>query len=147
MAVKRKASAPKRLDTEQYAADVEQFLALEAQMAEFDKRKKEIRLRLVDAIEQFGEADDKGHIFLDLPDEVRGVAGLKWERRVSRNLDADKAEKVLDKQGLLADAQTTITVLDESKIEALFYEDKITKRQYDSMFPETETRALQKVKA
>lgn len=148
MPVKRTVSKKKAtLDEAALAETAEQYLTVKGQAEDFAKRQKTLRDRLVDYIEQFGEEDSDGHIFLDLPVEIDGFSALKWEKRVSRNLAADEAEVLLKKKRLLTSCQTTITVLDESKIEALFFEGKITEEEWDEMFPAKEVRALKTVKA
>lgn len=146
--VKRTVKKPTtKFDPKAFQETAEQWSTVKKEKEAAQKRQDTLRLRLVSIVEQFGEADDYGHVFLDLDEEVDGLSGFKWERRVSRPLDEDEAEAILKKRRLLSACQTTITVLDESKIEALMYEGKITDEEYAKMFPEKETRALQPVKA
>jgi hypothetical protein len=133
MPVKRTVSKKKvTLDEDALAETTEQYLTVKGQAEDFAKRQRTLRDRLVDYIEQFGEEDADGH---------------KWEKRVSRALSEDDAEALLKRKRLLKECQTTITVLDESKIEALFFEGKITEAEWDEMFPAKEVRALKTVKA
>jgi hypothetical protein len=148
MPVKRTVSKKKvTLDEDALAETTEQYLTVKGQAEDFAKRQRTLRDRLVDYIEQFGEEDADGHILLDLPAEIDGFGALKWEKRVSRALSEDDAEALLKRKRLLKECQTTITVLDESKIEALFFEGKITEAEWDEMFPAKEVRALKTVKA
>lgn len=145
--VKKKAEETAVLDTLELVEIAEQFFTTKTQAAAYAERQKTLRDRLAELVEQFGDTDSDGHIFLDLPREIDGFGSLKWEKRVSRSLDADKAEDMLKGKRLLKSCQTTITVLDESKIEALVFQGKITTEEWDEIFPAKEIRALKPVKA
>lgn len=104
-------------------------------------RKAELKQRILGFLEKGGYKDDHGSIWLDLP-EGAPVAHVKNERRVSKNFDDSKAEPFLKKRKLYDQCTTTITVLDEQKVLALFYEDKITEKELDALYTESETFAL-----
>lgn len=141
--VKKKAS----YDEAEVEETFEQWCAVKAQAEEFTKRQGTLRTRLIDWVEQFGETDDKGHIRLSLRNTVAGFAGMKYERRVSHRLDEDAAEKILAKKRLLKQCQTTITVLDEAKIELLVFNGKLTDEERAEIFPSSETWAFKPEKA
>lgn len=131
----------KGLDEAAVSETFEQWNLVKQQVEEFGKRQSTLRSRLVDWLEQYGEADDKGHLRLPLRN-IAGFAGLKYEKRVSRHLDPDAAERILAKKRLLKQCQTTITVLDESAIELLMFNKKLTDEEYAEIFPSSETWAF-----
>lgn len=137
----------KTVDNEGLAETFEQWSTTKKMAEEMGKRVSQLRERLVTALNEYGYQDDKGNIRLDLPYEIDGMGNLKYERRSRRVLDPDEAEKLLAKKGILEECQTTITVIDESAIEAAFYQKKITQKEYDAMFPVVESYALKAEKA
>ena len=88
-----------------------------------------------------GYKDDHGSLWLDLP-EGAPIGHVKYERRVTKSLDDEAAEKFLKKKKLYDQCLTTLTVLDEQKLLALFYEDKITEDELDALYGESESFAM-----
>ena len=123
----------------------EQWVEVRKQKETYEARQKTLRDRLGELVTEHGETDEDGHTWIDLPTPVDDLTGFKWEKRTIQNLDEDVAETVLKKRRLLKSCQTTITVLDESKIEALYFQEKITDEEYAEMFPKSSTYALQRV--
>lgn len=104
----------------------------QAQAAE--RRQTELRDVLKGEVETQGYLDDKGSLYLDLPEPVPGrkldskgnevtfvVETLKNERRVTQVLNEDKAEALLTEKELLDEGtRLVLRVTDQSKaIEAL----------------------------
>jgi hypothetical protein len=132
-------SKPKPASLKALVDKFRQFATLKQQVEAQEERLGALKADLSTSVETLGYQDDKGHFFLDLPEEVE-VGGkvfrtLKRERRATVGFDAARAEALLADKGLLAECQTTIVVLDEQKIKEAFYEKKISKRDLDKMFP------------
>ena len=125
--------------------DVIQFEGLREQMELLEKRQNEIKGRLKGVIEELGEEDDKGNLILPFDDdfaEQYHVSSLMNQRRVTQKLDETKAEKILDKHGLLADCQTTVVTLDQDKIMAQYFEGNLTEDEVDAMITKKVTFAF-----
>jgi hypothetical protein len=140
--VRKRLPSRNTLDEIAFVETADQWSFVKSEHAELGKRLGSLRNRLVDMVEQFGEQDDDGHVWLNLPKLVGKLKGFKWESRKSRNLDEDAAEKLLTEKGLLKSCQTRIVVLDEAKIEQAYYAGKLDDDDWDVLFPVKETRAL-----
>lgn len=68
---------------------------------------------LMPALIAYGEAHgDKGqHLAIELPEEVDGFVRLVRRANTSNLLDIDKAEKLLEEKGILAECQTISVVI------------------------------------
>lgn len=121
---------------------IRQNAVLKDRMDELTAIQSDVKKNLKQGIEELGEADDRGHIVVDVNDEVSGVARVMNQKRVSKNLDMDVAETVLKERGLYERCVTMVPVLNEDEIMAAFYEGDITEDDIDTMFPSKVTWAL-----
>lgn len=87
----------------------------------------DMKATLMSYVEEAGEPDDKGHVWVELPTTVEGFNALKRERRASEFIDEEIAEAELRKLGLWEKCQKQITVLDDDVLYGLAYEGKIPK--------------------
>jgi hypothetical protein len=123
---------------------VQQFLSLKHEIAFLTGRQNALKDSLMKEVEENGEPDEKGSLFLTLHTPVtvedQTFSVLKRERRVSQFFKADEATALLEAKGLLAEA-TTIPepepYLDQDKIYILLQEEKLTEAEVDSMFGES----------
>jgi hypothetical protein len=123
------------LNKEDLTRNVQQFVSLKDEINLLTNRQKEIKTRLVDLLKEFGEVDSKGHIVLDVDDNVTGVSKITHQRKVSKNLDMDIAEKILAEKGLTERCVKLVPSLDEAEIMASFYRGDLTEEDIDAMFP------------
>lgn len=123
-----------------------QWVKLKDEIQFMTDRQKQLRNQMLSAIEVDGEKDEKGSLFLELDEPVehdgKTYGLLKKERRVGTSFLEDDAEKLLEAKGLLAEAQTTIVVLDQDAIYRLHQEGKLSEAEIDSMFEEKITWAF-----
>lgn len=126
--------------------DFRAFVKLKHQIDDLTKMQSEIKTRLTEVLEKYGEVDDKGHIWYDLPDAVDGYKGMQRQRRVSQKLDMDAAQDILDNLGLSDRCVKMVPSLDEDEVMACLYEGLLTEDQVDAMFPKTITWAFIPVK-
>ncbi len=110
-----------------------EFVTLGTQITQMNSRKTELRDRLAETVEKYGQADDYGHIFLDLPEKVANVVGFKRERRVSTRINEDRAEELLKRKKLWDECTTTITVIDEEKLAKAVFNKKLSEDEFDSL--------------
>lgn len=130
------------MDIESVKNDVRQYVALKDQANLINDRQTEIKKRLTSIIDENGKYDERGHISLDIEDEVSGVASIVKQRKVSKNLDMQVAEDLLTKRGIKDACIEMVPTLNESAIMAAFYEGKLSEEDIDAMFPEKVTYAF-----
>jgi len=121
--------------------NVRQFLFLKTEIGALSSRQSEIKSRLLDEIEGV-DSDDKGHKVLEFDDRLVGHVKVTKQRRVSKTLDMEIAERILTERGIKDTCVKTITVLDDAAIMAAFYSGYLTEEDIDAMFPAKESFAL-----
>ena len=110
--------------------EVQQFVALKDEINLLTNRQKEIKERLVASLKEYGEVDGRGHIVLEVNDPITGTEKITHQRKVSKSLDMDVAEKILKEQCI-----KMVPMLDEAEIMASFYRGDLTEEDIDAMFP------------
>lgn len=121
---------------------VKQYVNLKRRIDDLTKEQIVLKGELSDIVDKEGEPDDKGHIWLQLPDEVEGVSSLKRERRVSQSLDMDAAILILTQKGLAERCIKPVPTIAEDEVMAALYEGKLTEEDVDTMFPKKITWAF-----
>lgn len=121
---------------------VRQYKGIKDEQAMFAEREKELKARITKILEESGEVDDRGSKRLEVDDDVSGIASITWQRRVSKNLDMETADKILTNKGLESRCIVMVPAIDEQEIMAAFYEDLLTESDVDAMYPEKVTWAL-----
>jgi hypothetical protein len=81
------------------------------------KRTDELKSELGKIVEQYGQADDKGHLWVGV-----GSHALKRERRVSKNLNVDAAETWAKGNGLWEEVSEVVERLSEDRLLSLAWE-------------------------
>ncbi len=123
------------LDRKQLQNNVQQFVALKEEITRLSDRKKELQERLVTVLKEYGEVDGRGHIILEVNDPVTGTEKITHQRKVSKSLDMDAADKILSEKNLKDKCIVMVPTLDESQIMASFYKGELTEEDIDAMFP------------
>lgn len=121
---------------------VRQNSVLKERLDELTAIQSDVKKNLKQGIEELGEADDRGHIIVEIDDEVSGIARVMNQKRVSKTLDIEVAEKLLTERGIHDRCITMVPVLNEDEIMAAFYEGAISEEDIDTMFPAKVTWAL-----
>ena len=119
-----------------YMLDVVEFIELRRRIEDLTKQKAAIQSQLSDLVDEVGEPDEKGHIWLRLPQEVGGYTALQRQRKVSQSLDEDVAEELLKSKGLFDRCYAMRPVLKEDEVMAAHFEGLITEEEIDKMFPQ-----------
>ena len=122
-------------DLSEITKKVQQYVALKDQLDLLTKRQKEIKADLQNSVTLYGEVDGRGHTVLEINDPVTGVDKLTQQRRISKSLDADAAEKILGDKGLLEECLEFIPTINEEAVMAAFYKGQLTEADIDAMFP------------
>lgn len=102
----------------------------------------DIKERLRDGLKELGEVDDRGHVVVEINDDLTGIKKVVNQRKVSKSLDMSVAEEVLKEKGLHERCVMMVPVLDEEAIMAAYYEGLVTEEDIDKMFPAKVSWAL-----
>lgn len=105
-------------------------------------RKNELRDRMLEALEREGYEDDRGHLYLDLPEEIGGRTKICRQRRVSQRIDHEAAEKLLKKKKLWEDCTKVVRVLEEDLLAKAVFEGRLTQAEFESVKVTSETFAF-----
>ena len=119
-----------------------QHVTLKERIAELTTLMNDVKKNLKTAIESFGEENDRGHLVVDLGNDVPGYSRAMNQKRVSQTLDMEVAEALLKERGIYDECTTTVTVLDEGKVMSALYKNQLTEEDIDAMFAYKVTWAL-----
>jgi hypothetical protein len=137
--------APKIEDP--FLSKVREFLGLRSRVADLTARQDELKKELSDVVDTDGEPDEKGSLYIQLPEEIDGYTALKRQRKVSQSLDADTAEKLLKEKGLFDRCYIMEPVLKEDEVMACLYDGLLSEEEIDIMFPKRVSYAFVPVKS
>ena len=126
------------LDKKQLTNEAKQYKSLKNEIKFLTDRLGEIKERLNDAVKELGEVDGRGHITLELDDEIK----VTNQRKVTKNLDNDTAMKILTDKNLLDDCAPLVRQVDQDAVMAAVYKNQLTEEEVDLMFPAKVTYAL-----
>lgn len=124
-------------DTNYLERLAEEYKKSKEALAVVEKRTNDMKKELSVAVEQFGIADDKGHLWLQV-----GDLNLKREKRVSRSFDSQSAEQWARDNGHWDDVKEVIEVLSEDKILGLAWTQKELEETIMSFYIEKESWAF-----
>ena len=122
--------------------EILEYQVLKQQIDDLDKRAKVLRDSLMESTKILGESDDKGHLWMELDEEINGVRALLAERRVSQSLNEERAQQILEERGLLERCTKTVRVVDHDEVMACLYDELVTEADVDEMFDNKITWAL-----
>lgn len=123
-------------DSTSVLAIVREYSGVRQQGDLIKAREAELKKRLSSIVEEFGEADEKGHLWLPLAESTGGYVSLQRQRRVSRTLDGEKAARILAGAGISDKCYRMEPVLDQDAVMAALYEGELTDDQIDEMWPQ-----------
>ena len=122
--------------------EVLEYQTLKAQIDDLDKRAKVLRDSLMESAKILGEADDKGHLWMELDEDINGVHSVLAERRVSQSLNEERAQEILEERGLTERCTKMVRVVDHDEVMACLYDELLTETDLDEMFDRKITWAL-----
>ena len=111
--------------------EAKQYLALKEQIKFLSDRQTEIKKRLNEAVQELGETDGRGHITLELDEDIK----VTNQRRVSKTLNMETADKLLEERGIKEDCIVMVPTVSEDAIMAAFYKGQLSEEDIDAMFP------------
>ena len=125
---------------------VREYIGLRSQIDDLTKQQSILKTYLSNLVDESGEEDDKGHLWLELEQEVDGYRSLQRQRRVSQRLDEEEAAALLKEKGLDSRCYSMLPVLNQDEVMACLYEGLLTEEEVDKMFPKAITWAFVPVK-
>ena len=131
---------------DEFIAQAREYALLKNEIDGLTARQKELREGIFTAIDDRGEADDKGHIWFDFEEPIEGFAAFQKQRRVKRDLNEDVAGSLIAQKGLEGRLYKTVRVVDEDAVMAALYEGILTEDEVDAMYPVKVSWALVPVK-
>lgn len=120
----------------------QEWTRLNAARKQTEARERELRDRLMEAVETRGYPDHDGHYWFDLPEEIEGFEHLKRERRVSQSFDTQGAMELVYEKGLEKRCIKMVPTLDEDAFMAAVADREITEKEYDALITKRETWAF-----
>jgi transcription initiation factor IIF auxiliary subunit len=129
-------------DIEELKRIIQQYVSIKEQKDLLAKRESELKATLTEAVEASGEVDGKGHIVLEIDEPVTGVSRLVKQRKLSKPLDMEVAEQLLEEKGLMEECTVMVRQLDQDAIMAAYYKEQLTESDIDAMFPPKITYAF-----
>lgn len=129
-----------------YMADFKAYINLKRQIDDLKKLQDGAKARLMKVVEEFGEEDDKGHLWFDLPEEFEGYKGMQRQKRISQKPDIDTAEELLREAGLYDKCIEMVPSINEDAVMAAYYDGLLDENDIDRMYPKSVTWAFVPVK-
>jgi hypothetical protein len=133
------------LDLAALRQDVAGWYAARQQSKAIENQLNRTKKQLQALVQEHGEREPvKGHIFLSLEESVgdRRISKLKNECSTTTGLNEEAAEEILKAKGLWDEMVEMVPVLDQSKVFAAHYDNKITEDELGRMFPQRITYRL-----
>lgn len=130
------------MSLEKFKEEVRQYILLKDEVEFLNQRQTEIKKRVVESLLEVGEEDNRGHIVAELNDEKFGRTTVVHQKRISKSLDMDKAESILNAKGIKERCIKLVPTINEDEIMAAYYEGLITEEEVDEMFPAKVSYAL-----
>jgi len=130
------------MDIKELTEYVRQNAVLAERIAELSAIQSELKNNIREGVKELGVESDKGHIVVELNDEVSGVRNVMQQKKVSKNLDMDVAEELLKSKGLYDKCVEMVPQLNEDEIMNAYWEEQITEEDIDAMFPSKVVWAL-----
>jgi hypothetical protein len=75
-------------------SQAKQYIFFKKQVEYFESELKSLREKLFEDIDANGEVDGSGNLFVELSSEIDGVTMLQKQKRVSRKIDPQMADKL-----------------------------------------------------
>lgn len=127
---------------DEFEASLRAYKMIKDEVDSLTKKQKDLRDYLMDTVEQTGFTDESGNVWVELDEEIDGIAAIKRERRAKPVLDEEAAERILAERGLEDECYKTIRVVDEEAVMAALMNERLTDADVDEIFPQKVTWAL-----
>ena len=132
-------AAPERQLPDEWDVLAAEYIDIKRQIAELQRKEKQLKPKIVKYLQENGEEDEKGHQTVEFDDEVGGYRGIQRQRAVSVKLDEDAAERVLKQYDLWERCAPPTPVIDEQEVYEALKEGLLLEQHMAEMFPPSET--------
>jgi hypothetical protein len=135
-AARKSASPP--LDLDEVRQQVSAWYAVKRQAALINDQLNKGKEALKKLVQAHGTKDEKGSFLLELEEPVgeRKIVTLKNLCVTTPVRNDEAAERILRRKGLWDDMTMTVTVLNDDKVFAAYYDNLITEEELGQMFPQ-----------
>jgi hypothetical protein len=133
---------PREFNTDDLMGQAREYVTIKKEIESLEGRQKELRNALFEKIDSDGYEDDKGNFWLELPEEIEGYLSLQKQKRVTRKIDEQVADTVIEEKGLEERLYKVVRVVDEDALMAALYDGTLTEEEVDSMYPSKVVWAL-----
>jgi REP element-mobilizing transposase RayT len=130
------------MDIKELTEYVRQNAILVERISELSAIQSDLKNNIREGVKELGVESDKGHIVVELNDEVSGVRNAMQQKKVSKNLDMAVAEELLKSKGIYDRCVELVPQLNEQQIIEAYWEELITEEDLDTMFPSKVVWAL-----
>jgi hypothetical protein len=130
---------PETLNLQQVRDRVEIWFGIKQQTAMLQKKLDQGKAQLKEIVQRYGQKDpESGSLFLDLGGLVsdQKIGTLKNQRRVTRSINTESAERILKRRRLWNQMTKQVTVIDQEAVAAAYFDNKITAEEFDQIFTE-----------
>ena len=120
------------------ARQVEEWWGVKRQTKILTKTLEGGKTALLKIVQQYGETQpETGSLFLELEEPVsdRHIMRLKAQRAETTRINSETCEKILKEKGLWDEMVEWVPQLDEGKVHAAYYDNKLTDDELARMFP------------
>lgn len=125
------------MDEKYYSKLLEDFRTGKEAIDNLTKRQDAMKKELIEALKTNGYTDDKGHLWWEFAGNE-----VKYERRVSRSLNADAAEQWAREKGIWDDLKEVVERLSEDKLLGYAWTHKDDEETIQSFYVEKESWAF-----
>lgn len=129
-----------------FLTQVREYISVKNTADVLDARKEDLRKAIFAHMDENAEYDDKGNLFVELPQEIDGIVRVEKQRRTVRKIDENAAEDVLKRLELMEECTTTKIVVDEEALMKAFYDGRITEDDLEQIYPAKVTWAVRLAK-
>lgn len=127
----------KEMDVAYVTKLAEEFKKAKEATAVFEKRMTDLKKELTSVVEEFGVADDKGSLWVEV-----GDMKLKRERRVQTVFNNNEAVVWAQANGYWDDVKEVVEILSEDKLLGLAWNNKELEDTIQGFYVEKETWAF-----
>ena len=130
------------MNPDDFQAQAREYVMLKKTLEGLEARQKELREKMFEKLDQEGQEDSSGNLFIELDGDIEGIRVIEKQRRTARKLDEDVAAEIINTKNLEDKLYKTVRVIDEDAVMAAHYNDELTEEEIDQMFPSKVTWAL-----
>jgi hypothetical protein len=130
------------MDKKELTGYIKQNVVIRSEIDNLTQRQTEIKKRIIDGVKELGHEDLSGHLVVDIEDKDSGISKAVYQRRVSKALDLEAAERLLESKDLTERCSRKVFVINEEEIMSAYYEGLLTEEDIDAMFPSKISWAL-----